>query len=393
MRKESGYMPQAETGKKTIFRKYLFVLLSAAVLVLLSGGCGSKIEETERENGSAEAAETEKRDETEKIKVVLTTGFGKDEVFRIESTSCSVSEIMVYLTNTQNQYESIYGTRIWDKTLRGTTLEQNVKDTVLAELAEIKVMSLLAGKYGVTLNDREKTLAQQAGAEYYASLNEAEIRAMDVDEKSLTAMYEEYAIADKVYRYIIKDINPEISDDEARTITISHILIKTYSLGSDGRRVPYEEAEKRQAREKAEQVLAEIQAGADFDSLVTRYNEDSKSIYSFGKGEMEEGFEKAAFNLGTGEISDIVETQYGYHIIRCISTFNKEETDANKVKIVEQRRKEVFSQEYDAFAESLARNMNPDVWESIAMIHDDTVNTSAFFRIYEKYFDGVFGQK
>ena len=60
------------------------------------------------------------------------------------------------------------------------------------------------------------------------------------------------------------------------------------------------------------------------------------------------------------------------------------------MKIVEQRRKEVFSQEYDAFADSLARNMNTDVWESVAMIHDENVTTSEFFRIYDTYFGSVF---
>ena len=136
-----------------------------------------------------------------------------------------------------------------------------------------------------------------------------------------------------------------------------------------------------------------IRSGEDFDSLVTRYNEDNRSIYSFGKGEMEPDFEKAAFNLGTDEISDIVETEYGYHIIKCISTFNREETDANKVKIVEQRRKEVFGQEYEAFADSLTRNMNAEVWEGVAMIHDSNVSTTGFFRIYNNYFAGVFGQQ
>ncbi len=376
MKKRTGYFPPKGSGAGRPC-KGLRVLLYILLCVLFLTGCGEKTEE------ETEAAGKE-------IKVVLTTGFDKDEIFRIESTSCSVAEVMVYLTNTQNQYESIYGKQIWEKTLRGATLEQNVKDTVLAELAEIKVMSLLAEKYGVALTEREKTLAQQAGEAYFASLNETEIKALGVDEKSLTAMYEEYATADKVYRYIIKDINPEISDDEARTITIAHILIKTYTLDGSGERVPFDETEKRQARERAEEILALIQSGEDFDSLVTKYNEDSKSIYSFGKGEMESSFEKAAFDLGTDEISDIVETEYGYHIIKCISTFNKEETDANKVKIVEQRRKEVFSQEYDAFADSLARNMNTDVWESVAMIHDENVTTSEFFRIYDTYFGSVF---
>ncbi len=332
-------------------------------------------------------------EDEETTKVVLTTGFDKDEIFRVESASCSLPEVMVYLTNTQNRYESIYGPQIWEKSLRGRTLEQNVKDTVLAELAQIKVMNLLAEKYAVALSDSEKELADQAGAEYFASLNETEIEAMGVDEKAINAMYAEYAIADKVYRYIIKDINPEISDDEARTITVEHILVKTYSLDGSGQKVPYDEAEKRQAYEKAQQALEAAREGEVFESLISRYNEDNKSIYSFGKGEMEPDFEKAAFNLGTDEISDIVETEYGYHIIKCISTFNREETDANKVKIVEQRRKEVFSQEYDAFADSLTRNLNEEAWDRVTLIHDEKVATTDFFQVYNTYFEGVFGEE
>lgn len=50
-------------------------------------------------------------------KVVFTTGAGKDEVFRIEDEVCNRQEMMVYLTTTQNQYEAVYGTQIWDTSL------------------------------------------------------------------------------------------------------------------------------------------------------------------------------------------------------------------------------------------------------------------------------------
>jgi len=135
--------------------------------------------------------------------VVLTTGLAGDEIFRIENKSCRLPEIMVYLTTTQNQYEDIYGTQIWKKTLRGTTLEQNVKDTVLAELAEIKVMNLLAEKYAVSLTEREKALAQQAGADYFSSLNEAEIDAMGVDEKEIETLLRGEAVNEATARRFI----------------------------------------------------------------------------------------------------------------------------------------------------------------------------------------------
>lgn len=321
------------------------------------------------------------------VKVVLTTGFDKDEVFRIETISCTLPEMMVYLTNIQNQYEGAYGTEIWNIDLGDMTLEQNVKDIALAQIAQIKTMNLMAEKYQVELTKEEKERVDNIAEVYYASLNETEIEAMGVDRKTIEGLYEEYALANKVYQYIIKDINPEISDDEARTIKVQQILLKTYATDGTGRKIEYTEKAKEDTYKTACEVWEKAMAGEDFDELIRHYNEGEKSTCSFGKGEMDPAFEKAAFNLGTGEISEIVESEEGYHIIKCISTFDKEETDSNKIKIVEQRKKEVFGQEYNAFVETLTRKLNEELWESISFIHDENVVTSDFLEIFNASFE------
>lgn len=322
------------------------------------------------------------------IKVVLTTGFQKNEIFRIETMSCTLPEIMVFLTNAQNQYESMYGKEIWETDLNGVTLEENVKETVLAQLAQIKTMNLLAARHGVALEEEEQQRVKEAASAYFQSLNDVEKESMRVTEELIQSLYGEYALANKVYEYIIKDINPEISDDEARTITVQHILIKTYALDGTGKKIEFTESAKADAYGRAEQILKLARdEESDFESLIMQYSEDEKGTYSFGKGEMEKSFEEAAFNLETGEISNIVETSYGYHIIKCISTFNREETDANKVKIVEKKRDEVFGQEYEVFVESLTRDLNEDLWESIEFIDNEEVTTSSFFDIYNQYFE------
>lgn len=320
-------------------------------------------------------------------KVVLTTGFDKDEVFRIETSSCTLPELMVYLTNIQNRYESVYGEEIWETNVDGVTLEENVKNMALAQIARIKTMNLMAKKYQVELNEEEKAGVENASRAYYDSLTEAEIEKMGVNEKTIRNLYSEFALAQKVYQYTIKDINPEISDDEARTITVQHILIKTYALDGTGRKIEYTQQAREEAYELACEVLRLARDGEDFEELIRKYNEDDQSTYSFGKGEMDPAFETAAFNLGTDEISDVVETEYGYHIIKCLTTFDKDETDANKVKIVEQRREEAFGQEYDAYVATLTRNLNEELWDSVAFIHDDEVNTQDFFRVYSEYFE------
>lgn len=75
-------------------------------------------------------------------------------------------------------------------------------------------------------------------------------------------------------------------------------------------------------KETAKVVLAKAKKGEDFVSLMHQYNEDEAEPdtgYTFGKGEMVEPFEKAAFALKIDQISDIVETDYGYHIIKRVA--------------------------------------------------------------------------
>lgn len=117
------------------------------------------------------------------------------EVFRIGDESCSKAEIMIYLTTTQNQYENVYGTEIWNTSLNGVTLEDNVKETVLARIAQIKTMYLLAKEKEVTLDEAEEAKVVQAAQEYYSSLNDTEIEAMGATEEIVENLYREYAMA------------------------------------------------------------------------------------------------------------------------------------------------------------------------------------------------------
>ena len=325
-----------------------------------------------------------------KTKIVLHTGFAKNEVFRIEEMSCSLPEMMMYLTTTQSRYEKVYGERIWDTNLEGVTLEENMKDMVLAQLSQIKAMNLLAIQEQVELSEEEKSKVKEAAEAFYETLSKEERRVLGVDKDLIERLYWEYAIANKVYYHIIKDVNPEVSDDEARTITVDHILIKTYSLNENNEKVEYDSEKKHEAFLRAQEVLAKAQSGVSFDSLIATYNEDDQSQYSFRKGEMNIGFETTAFNLGKGEISDIVETEYGYHIIKCITTFNREETDANKNVIVEKKREEIFEDRYSQFAANLTKAVNEDLWEEISLVEDVEIDTSEFFDIYQEYLQGAF---
>ncbi len=324
-----------------------------------------------------------KRNKTE---IILTTDFKEDEVFRIEDTSCYLPEVMVYLVNSENRYDEIFGEQIWKVPLNDSTVGDAFKETVLARIAQIKAMNLLAKEYDLTLDDAERTLAGEAADTYFQSLNADEIQAMHVNVTTVRQLYEEFALANKLYNNITQQIQPEISDDEARAVSVKSILIKTYSMTNEGTRIEFTKQQRDEAYSRAQDALAKIRAGSDFDIVAADYNEDSETVYNFGRGIMPEAFEKAAFSLDNGEVSEIIETEYGYHILMCTSSFNRDETDANKAGILKQRQQEEFNRIYDDFVKGLTTNLNGPLWESITYEKTPKVNTTGFFEVYDRYF-------
>ena len=105
-------------------------------------------------------------------------------------------------------------------------------------------------------------------------------------------------------------------------VDASHILI--IPEGADPRKgiKPTQEA-KDAAKKKIEDILAKVNAGEDFGKLAEQYSacpsgkRSKGDLGFFGKGQMDPAFEKAAFALKKGEVSGIVESSFGYHIIKC----------------------------------------------------------------------------
>lgn len=327
-----------------------------------------------------------------RTEIILTTNFKNGEVFRLEDSSCYLPEIMVYLVNSENKYDEIFGENIWNvpivtETLSTTTVGNAYKETILARIAQIKAMNLLAADYNLTLSDEELDKTSEAADEYFRSLNAEEIKTMGISISTINQLYREFAVADKLYKNITEGVHPEISDDEARAVSVKTILIKTYSMTPQGTRIDFTRAQKEEAYNRAVDALIKINTGTDFDIVAADYNEDAESTYSFGRGVMPESFENAAFNLDTDEVSDIIETEYGYHIIKCVSSFDRDETDANKAGILKRIQQDEFNGIYNEFVKGLTTNLNAPLWESVSYTKSSDVNTTDFFDVYDKYFN------
>lgn len=101
-------------------------------------------------------------------------------------------------------------------------------------------------------------------------------------------------------------------------ISASHVLV---AYKGSQRAKPSVTRTKAEARKRAEEVLEKARKGEDFAALARQYSDDSSSskggdLGSFGKNSMVKPFADAAFALKVGNVSDIVESEFGFHVIR-----------------------------------------------------------------------------
>ena len=320
-----------------------------------------------------------------KSNTTIAVGLGKDYAFKIGSERAEEAEFLLYLTNIANKYEKVYGAGLWElKEEDGTTMLDKCKNLALAQLAQVKAMKLLAKEKEIVLTEEEEAAALNAAQQYLATLSVEEKESLKIENVDIIhEIYCDKLLADKLYLYLIRDVNPEISDDEARIITVQHILLKTYTVDDNGNRTELDTVASSKVLEKAEEILEEAMDGEGFETLISKYNEDSKSTYSFGKGDMEKSFEDAAYDLAKDEISKVVRTSQGYHIIKCISTLDREQTDLNKEKLLISRKQEVFGDTYNQFVSELKKQENNELIQSIVLPGFDVVDTMEMFEIYE----------
>lgn len=304
------------------------------------------------------------------MSLTLKNNLGEHELFKIGDEVCTEPEAMIIIANQKNRYEEAYTDEIWQVTIdeEGTTYEDYLLSSVRDFLAQMTCMNLMAKEYGVTLTDAETQKLEDAADEYYTGLSEADKEFLGVSREDVLKVYTEYYIANRLVDVVTAQADIEISDNEAKVITVLQILVEDMDT----------------ARLVLEKANAE---GADFAALAAEYSKADQGEFQLGKGEMEESFEKAAFALSVGQISGIVETSQGYHVIACVSDYDVEATQENKARLTKERRSQVFKEKYDAFIGNLDSKFNNKLWETIRLDGDFKAETKNFYEIYNKYFE------
>lgn len=291
---------------------------------------------------------------------------GDDELLSIGTTKCPVSYAKVLLANYQNLYGTAFGMNLWEHDFGDSDLYSYVKGLSLTELARLITMKSLAESRGLSLTPKETENAQTAAKTYYETLTDAEKEYMQIDEEGLYSLYADYALAKKLYNELTEGVNYEVSEDEARVMTVQEILVTDDAA--------------------AREIQNALSNETDFATLAAQYMQGEQIEKTIKRGDLPLPVETAAYALDNGDISDAVKAEDGWHFIKCINKNVEDLTAENKLVIGQKREKEASDNIYEAYVKDLPSSLNQDLWDAVEIKTDGSITTDSFFSIYEQCF-------
>lgn len=296
-------------------------------------------------------------------------GCGVREVFssgKASEKEYGKPETMVIVTTERLRYEELYTDQIWGAAVdnRGTAFETVLIEQIHDFMKELKVMSLMAKDSDVSLTSRERELAKEAASKYYTALGGTDAASFGIDEKALEDLYTDYWLSEKLVDQLTEGVNLEVSDSEAKVITVQEIEVSDL--------------------QKAEEALAKAsEEGADFTSVAKEYSESGEIRRQIGRGVRGSGYEEAAFGLAVGEISPVLEDNGKYYIVKCVSDYDETATRERKRQMIRQRKNEAFYGSYEAYKEGVTLVEDPTVWEGLTISGSPKVSAD-FFGIFDE---------
>lgn len=210
-----------------------------------------------------------------------------------------------FVTYSEYQSEKDYIHHFYASTQQGKIDYKNIDSQILTQLIENKIILFEALRYRVTVSKKDVD----------AAVNNIAVQNGGQD-KVVKVLSDLYGLSLSDFRDLVKMqmIRDKVNQKVITHITARHIL---FQVAKDA---PADKVEA--ARVKAQGVLDQIKGGLDFAEAAKKNSEDSASaadggsLQPFAKGDMVAQFSDAAFKLKVGAVSELVRSDYGWHIIK-----------------------------------------------------------------------------
>ncbi len=319
-----------------------------ATLVLFSG-CGKKEKEVKLETG-----------DISENSVVMMVG---EEPVRF-------SEIQSYCYFLKCQYEGSFGEELWEYPVgEGENIGDKAKQEIVNMITQLKVISATAQEQGIELTSDEKDEALRRAEELVGAATQKDMKEYSLNVQDISEIYEENALANKMFYIATDAADTNISDEEARQVSVQYIQIMTQGVNRNGTEISMDEITKQEALKRAQDLRKEAEQAEDFLSFAEKNTDAAQTELIIGKetDQLEAAAVESAFSMTDGQLSEVISGEQGYYILYCVSELNEDATYARKEEIIAQRQAEMFMQKYSEWMKEKKVDINQNFWNEFSI--------------------------
>ena len=322
-------------GKKTI------ITIMGLLCILALSGCGEA-----------------KQEDTVTIPILYQYG----------NATITFGEYYIYARTIEEDYQKAYGNGVWSLELTIGEEKSSVRDVTIRDLISdinrVKVLAAQAEGMKIILSDSERAAIENTAMTFYSGLTEKDIADTEVTKELVEKVLEENLLAEKVYRQIISEYDFEISEEEARMTTFYDMVFECYEAKKDGTVEEYTDEQKAVQLERANEALSALaqDENISYDMIVDKYDLQYAASYTMSRAELVEEYGESVANkileLSDGEVSAVIQTEYGYHIFKMLKSNDQELTKKNQESIIARKQKEYFSGMYEEWQKKFDSNFD-----------------------------------
>ena len=264
---------------------------------------------------------------------------GEDQIY--------LDEVNFYARYNQWQTEAFYGLYLgqeiggdyWnaDTQVKGKTYGDQLLENAMATVRQERILLSHAADYGVSLSEEEQKKVDEAAATFVQDMQPSLAAVINTDDAFISGMLNRNALANKVYRAMVADVDQEVPEEELVQKSISYILVNAG------------EGTVEEAKAKAEEIMARIQDGEEMQAVADELGL-TVGTRSFRYDAYTDELGQASQFLNTGE-SAVATTETGAYAILCTNDSDMTYAESNKNQVISARETERFQELYTSFVE------------------------------------------
>lgn len=310
-------------------RKILAILLCVSMCLCMSG-CGS---EKAEDTSSSERAASVSNGSLKADSSVVAVG----------KTTVTYSEYRTYYYFMKNQYEGILGSEIWQysKAIDGKkTIGQEAIESVLRLIIQVKVICKEAAIEKVKLETDEKEEADFKAKTAYESLSEKDRTGNGIDLATLTKIFEENKLVQKMYNVEIGKVKLDLTADQIRAAKVQLIY-----RAADSKNKASVKTEMEQLRQSLDTSQSSFYATA-------KENTQADEVECIvGNSDSRTSLAKTVLALKQGQISNVIEEKDGFYIACCVEPDSAELQQQYRNQVVQEKQTEAFRKAYKTWSD------------------------------------------